>query len=159
MSLLFTPIFIFLLVIFARLAQLNRDTQLVGTYMSVFLEPYLEGMKWETNLYELRKLNKSHGLLFLQSHYSPNLIMLVGVYASFLYVSFVYVSELPFSFVSMTAIVCNTIICVACVFLVRNTHSSKLKEKNKLEWEKLKVSQSLCPDDNFTVSENQEEDS
>ena len=90
--LIYTVIFIILVAVSAKIRALNNSLQRISTYMRTFLEPEMNGMDWETNLYLLHQCkfdktgpsNAITDVLFFRNN-SMSLIIAIIVYLFFLH--------------------------------------------------------------------------
>ena len=131
LPLLFIPVFIVLFILFFRLRLLQEATLSLSAYIEVFLEPNLEGLEWETNLYKAK--HRKNPILRMQT---PNLVIIVGVYCLF-----IYTLVTNFSLANLLiAGSLNTIASITSVCLILNVYSNKVREDYVKEWKRIRDS-------------------
>jgi hypothetical protein len=129
---LFIPLFVVLVVIFARVSVLNVDIISMSTYMEVFLEPKLEDIKWETHLHKF-EIRKS----IFQRASKPNIVLVISLYFLFAYVLIV-----NFSIISLLiAGSINTVALIICFAFLTGSTNRKLRQSHFDEWVRIKHSQ------------------
>jgi len=130
---LFIPIFVILIVIFYRLRILSTDNISMSTYMEVFLEPYLNDIKWETHVHKIN-LRRS---IFPRAC-KPNLIFIIALYTLFIYMLVANFSLISLLFAGSL----NTIAFTICFILLANSSSNRKLRRDYIDaWRTIKDSE------------------
>jgi hypothetical protein len=128
---LFVPVFVIFNVFFARLRVLYRSNLYISAYMEVFLEPDLEGIKWETRHYNIDRKKD-----FLNSSYAPNLLVM-----STIYILFIYTLIANYSLTNSFAGIFNTVLYTICFFIARDCYSHDTRKEFVDRWRRIKVNE------------------
>lgn len=135
---LFMPIFLILVMIFFRIRPLLETNMSISAYMTIFLEPTMDGINWETRLYERakrrkRRFDKEKYNIFFRTQV-PNLFLTIAIYVLFLYILWVYKSWANL----VVAGGFNTLMLIVSIKTTTKVYHENFKSKLVDEWEEIK---------------------
>ena len=131
---LFTPIFLMLVLFSMRLNALVKNNLLISAYMEVFLEPHLDGIKWESKIFLKQKMRNK---VSPPEVYSVHVVVTFAVFILFL-ITFFF--ECYHSFGSWGTFILNVVaVFLVCFFMKKGEYSYKSRDKHVAAWISVKA--------------------